>query len=823
MAETDGIEIPISAPGADKAAADIERVAGSLDSTAKKSTGVAESMKKVAQATKEAAAEVNTYYGNLDKATNAKANAEIGERIRKEREYTAALKASAAARNAELLAGANRGIDPVVQARSNLISARMQGLDTIGSTKGRFGEAEASIKGVGEEAIRAAGSVSILGRSLGGLFTGAIISGLTTVGAVMTKAFATTSDQIRQANADLTAFLRNSQNAGSVLSSVRGISNNTLADQAGLAQNVRRAGQYNDSLSLGSLTRTLGLLQQGLEIGGAGRTETASVQSAVSEDAARGTISPRTLEAIRQNSQFLTDVLLNGTGRTFAQLAKEAADGNLSFSRFARALGSARDSIESNFQSLNRNTEQASNTITKSLERLAVAGVQASGLPEKFDRFATSIKSFVDRLVDENGRLNVSVGERTAGGALGGALAGGALGLVSPVPGGLLIGAAGGAALGAGIGSQRVQDSEFARGFDAVSQGINNSGEFARGFDGISEIGSAIRDWFLSTPKNPFKPEQGLMFGGSSSSGPIEITVSKVTPNAAAVLASTLAALSPAQAAAFESANAGLPEDGFGRINTRFASDPRSLAASNINVGEGVREAASSIYQPVVATIGVSNTLQSQIKDSQDRNADIAKEGFKTLNETFRTYGGGGRGGGGSGVQSLDGGVFSTRGDFGGSGGTFTIEKILEPSQRFSLQKQFFTDPSRIATQAAEIVANRELSRAVEQETAKFLAQQGYGPDGGPLVEAAANLNEAANTLKQAVNPMISAYGAGDYYTKSAAPLDGSTGIYSGSVARGGVVINFTVNANDANSFGKSRSQIEADLLAAVQAAAMRA
>lgn len=241
------------------------------------------------------------------------------------------------------------------------------------------------------------------GNSMGGLKT--ILTGV--AGAISVsliidygKAFLTVADNITQLQARIARLTSDTSTAKSTFMGLAAIASNTgasLKDTAKLWENMtaslKETGATNSQIL--ALTDTL---QKIGRVGGSSSEDMSNALRQFGQSIASGTVRAEEFNSIVEQMPELARQIAAGLGMTGGQLRQAMLEGKLSAEDAINAIMKQSDSLNEEFKKLPRTMDQASNTLTISLQMLIGKMNETVGASQTMVTIIDSISSAIDRL-----------------------------------------------------------------------------------------------------------------------------------------------------------------------------------------------------------------------------------------------------------------------------------------------------------------------------------------------------------------------------------------------------------------------------------------
>ncbi|WP_308317852.1 tape measure protein [Serratia marcescens] len=241
------------------------------------------------------------------------------------------------------------------------------------------------------------------GNSMGGLKT--VLTGVASAISVSLiidygKAFLTVADNITQLQARIARLTSDTSTAKSTFMGLAAIASNTgasLKDTAKLWEtmtaSLKETGATNSQIL--ALTDTL---QKIGRVGGSSSEEMANALRQFGQSIASGTVRAEEFNSIVDQMPELARQIEAGLGMTGSQLRQAMLEGKLSAEDAINAIMKQSDSLNEEFKKLPRTMDQASNTLTISLQMLIGKMNETVGASQTMVTIIDSISSAIDRL-----------------------------------------------------------------------------------------------------------------------------------------------------------------------------------------------------------------------------------------------------------------------------------------------------------------------------------------------------------------------------------------------------------------------------------------
>lgn len=241
------------------------------------------------------------------------------------------------------------------------------------------------------------------GNSMGGLKT--VLTGVASAISVSLiidygKAFLTVADNITQLQARIARLTSDTSTAKSTFMELAAIASNTgasLKDTAKLWEtmtaSLKETGATNSQIL--ALTDTL---QKIGRVGGSSSEEMANALRQFGQSIASGTVRAEEFNSIVEQMPELARQIAAGLGMTGGQLRQAMLEGKLSAEDAINAIMKQSDALNEEFKKLPRTMDQASNTLTISLQMLIGKMNETVGASQTMVTIIDSISSAIDRL-----------------------------------------------------------------------------------------------------------------------------------------------------------------------------------------------------------------------------------------------------------------------------------------------------------------------------------------------------------------------------------------------------------------------------------------
>ncbi|MEG9791200.1 tape measure protein [Serratia marcescens] len=258
------------------------------------------------------------------------------------------------------------------------------------------GKASKSVDALSSSADKAGNSMGGLKTVLTGVASAISVSLIIDYG----KAFLTVADNITQLQARIARLTSDTSTAKSTFIGLAAIASNTgasLKDTAKLWEtmtaSLKETGATNSQIL--ALTDTL---QKIGRVGGSSSEEMANALRQFGQSIASGTVRAEEFNSIVEQMPELARQIAAGLGMTGGQLRQAMLEGKLSAEDAINAIMKQSDSLNEEFKKLPRTMDQASNTLTISLQMLIGKMNETVGASQTMVTIIDSISSAIDRL-----------------------------------------------------------------------------------------------------------------------------------------------------------------------------------------------------------------------------------------------------------------------------------------------------------------------------------------------------------------------------------------------------------------------------------------
>lgn len=258
------------------------------------------------------------------------------------------------------------------------------------------GKASKSVDALSSSADKAGNSMGGLKTVLTGVASAISVSLIIDYG----KAFLTVADNITQLQARIARLTSDTSTAKSTFMGLAAIASNTgasLKDTAKLWEtmtaSLKETGATNSQIL--ALTDTL---QKIGRVGGSSSEEMANALRQFGQSIASGTVRAEEFNSIVEQMPELARQIAAGLGMTGGQLRQAMLEGKLSAEDAINAIMKQSDSLNEEFKKLPRTMDQASNTLTISLQMLIGKMNETVGASQTMVTIIDSISSAIDRL-----------------------------------------------------------------------------------------------------------------------------------------------------------------------------------------------------------------------------------------------------------------------------------------------------------------------------------------------------------------------------------------------------------------------------------------
>ncbi|MBH2967476.1 tape measure protein [Serratia marcescens] len=258
------------------------------------------------------------------------------------------------------------------------------------------GKASKSVDALSSSADKAGNSMGGLKTVLTGVASAISVSLIIDYG----KAFLTVADNITQLQARIARLTSDTSTAKSTFMGLAAIASNTgasLKDTAKLWEtmtaSLKETGATNSQIL--ALTDTL---QKIGRVGGSSSEEMANALRQFGQSIASGTVRAEEFNSIVEQMPELARQIAAGLGMTGGQLRQAMLEGKLSAEDAINAIMKQSDALNEEFKKLPRTMDQASNTLTISLQMLIGKMNETVGASQTMVTIIDSISSAIDRL-----------------------------------------------------------------------------------------------------------------------------------------------------------------------------------------------------------------------------------------------------------------------------------------------------------------------------------------------------------------------------------------------------------------------------------------
>lgn len=258
------------------------------------------------------------------------------------------------------------------------------------------GKASKSVDALSSSADKAGNSMGGLKTVLTGVASAISVSLIIDYG----KAFLTVADNITQLQARIARLTSDTSTAKSTFMELAAIASNTgasLKDTAKLWEtmtaSLKETGATNSQIL--ALTDTL---QKIGRVGGSSSEEMANALRQFGQSIASGTVRAEEFNSIVEQMPELARQIAAGLGMTGGQLRQAMLEGKLSAEDAINAIMKQSDALNEEFKKLPRTMDQASNTLTISLQMLIGKMNETVGASQTMVTIIDSISSAIDRL-----------------------------------------------------------------------------------------------------------------------------------------------------------------------------------------------------------------------------------------------------------------------------------------------------------------------------------------------------------------------------------------------------------------------------------------
>lgn len=258
------------------------------------------------------------------------------------------------------------------------------------------GKASKSVDALSSSADKAGNSMGGLKTVLTGVASAISVSLIIDYG----KAFLTVADNITQLQARIARLTSDTSTAKSTFMGLAAIASNTgasLKDTAKLWEtmtaSLKETGATNSQIL--ALTDTL---QKIGRVGGSSSEDMANALRQFGQSIASGTVRAEEFNSIVEQMPELARQIAAGLGMTGGQLRQAMLEGKLSAEDAINAIMKQSDSLNEEFKKLPRTMDQASNTLTISLQMLIGKMNETVGASQTMVTIIDSISSAIDRL-----------------------------------------------------------------------------------------------------------------------------------------------------------------------------------------------------------------------------------------------------------------------------------------------------------------------------------------------------------------------------------------------------------------------------------------
>ncbi len=299
---------------------------------------------------------------------------------------------------------------------AKMVSGSRKASVVLEEMQSRAGKASKSVDGLSSSADRA-------GNSMGGLKT--VISGVASAISVAlvidyAKAFLTVADNITQLQSRITRLSTDSSSAMLTFETLTAIASNTgasLRETAKLWEAMTSAlkGTGATNTQILALTDTL---QKIGRVGGSSTEEMANALRQFGQSISSGTIRAEEFNSILEQMPELARQIGAGMGLSMAQLRQAMLEGKLSAQDALNAIMKQSSAVNAEFGKLPRTMDQASNSLTISLQNLIGKMNDAMGASAAMVKVIDSVSAAIDRLSGKTETASQRIADLTSTGEM---------------------------------------------------------------------------------------------------------------------------------------------------------------------------------------------------------------------------------------------------------------------------------------------------------------------------------------------------------------------------------------------------------------------
>lgn len=299
---------------------------------------------------------------------------------------------------------------------AKMVSGSRKASVVLEEMQSRAGKASKSVDGLSSSADRA-------GNSMGGLKT--VISGVASAISVAlvidyAKAFLAVADNITQLQSRITRLSTDSSSAMSTFETLTAIASNTgasLRETAKLWEAMTSAlkGTGATNTQILALTDTL---QKIGRVGGSSTEEMANALRQFGQSISSGTIRAEEFNSILEQMPELARQIGAGMGLSMAQLRQAMLEGKLSAQDALNAIMKQSSAVNAEFGKLPRTMDQASNSLTISLQNLIGKMNDAMGASAAMVKVIDSVSAAIDRLSGKTETASQRIADLTSTGEM---------------------------------------------------------------------------------------------------------------------------------------------------------------------------------------------------------------------------------------------------------------------------------------------------------------------------------------------------------------------------------------------------------------------
>lgn len=278
------------------------------------------------------------------------------------------------------------------------------------------GKASKSVDALSSSADKAGNSMGGLKTVLTGVASAISVSLIIDYG----KAFLTVADNITQLQARIARLTSDTSTAKSTFMGLAAIASNTgasLKDTAKLWEtmtaSLKETGATNSQIL--ALTDTL---QKIGRVGGSSSEEMANALRQFGQSISSGTVRAEEFNSILEQMPELARQIGAGMGLSMGQLRQAMLDGKLSAQDALNAIMKQSSAVNDEFSKLPRTMDQASNSLTISLQNLIGKMNEAMGASATMVKVIDSISAAIDRLSGKTETASQKIADLTSTGEM---------------------------------------------------------------------------------------------------------------------------------------------------------------------------------------------------------------------------------------------------------------------------------------------------------------------------------------------------------------------------------------------------------------------